>query len=198
MPVYEDIKFEPIAKVGENIILVPLESYSLDKAGRPRYFKVTHIEPLPAIYHDFGSISASSEVTDKEISNLYLHDNQLGQYRIYPLDDIVIKVKQPKSSKRYATKNYVSSIDAFTYPDNLREIFIFEDENATYFDVSNPNNYAISKARAKFVGWKFILEPIVVTSAEDIPKTYTVVPLETTRSEPLDPISWFKTKVGVR
>ena len=191
MTVYDYEKFEPIAKVGENLILIPPSSYCVDNNGRLVFYKITFIEPLPEIIKDFGAVSASSSVTDQEVTELYVYDNQLAQYRIYPISDVQIKVKQPKASTRYATKNTVSYISKFTKPDNLREIFIFSDKNATYFDIINPRAEALSESLVRFVGWKFILAPIIVDSLQQLPKTYTVVPLETARTINSDPITFF-------
>lgn len=197
IPIFEDKKFEPVAKIGENLIFTPLNSYAY-KNGRPVYYKISYIEPIPAVYKDFGSISASSSLSNQEVTDLYLEDYQLGQYRVIPIDDVKIEISQPQATARYTTKSYTSYVDRLTYPENILEFFILSDDNKPYFKITNPHDWSIAKSRVKFIGWKYILVEKPVVTENDIPNAFTAIPLEVQREAPEDPIDFFRRKVRGR
>lgn len=164
-------EFKPIARVGENILCQPEDKYG--------YFKVLYLEPLPEIVHDFGPLDPDSETGDKEVTALYMPDGELAQYRIIPLDDIIItSLKQPLAKTRWSAKNVnfqltkTSLQQLMTSPMHISEIFVFEDEKV-YFNVKNPTQYRQEKNRVKFIGFRYKLEKLRAK-----PPVYTVVPVE--------------------
>ena len=167
MPAYQHI-FEPVVKVGENIAVFPTNKYG--------YFKVLYIRQLPEIIHDFGSISAEKTVSDKEVTDLYMNDGEIAQYRMMPLDDIVITVKQPLAKGIWTTRNTQAAISQKTLQlqtiTGISEFFVYEDEKI-YFNVTNPTKYNISKSRVLFTGFKFAVEKLPTP-----PEVYTVIPVE--------------------
>lgn len=88
--VYAGQKLKPLVKIGENIALLPLESYG--------FFQVIYIEPIQPFVHDFQSISAGSTLTEKQPQDsagnnkMEVSENELAQFVITPLDDIEIQV----------------------------------------------------------------------------------------------------------
>ena len=194
IPIFEDDKIEPVAKIGENIIFTPLNSYAY-KSGRPLFYKIAYIEPIPAVFKDFGTVSASSSITNQEVTDLYMDDNQLAQYRVIPIDDIEVAINQPQAMARFTTKSYTSYVSKLTDPHSFLEFFVFEDNNKPYFKITNPHDWDIAKSRVKFIGWKYILVPKLVKTENDIPNAFTAIPLEVQREAPEDPIDFFKRKV---
>jgi len=164
-------EFKPIARVGENVLCQPEDKYG--------YFKIIYIEPLPEIVHDFGPLDPDTGTGDKEITALYMPDGEMAQYRIIPLDDIVITaLKQPLAKTRWSAKNVnfqltkTSLQQVMTSPMHIAEIFVLEDEKV-YFNVKNPTQYRQLKNRAKFIGFRYKLEKLTAR-----PSVYTVVPVE--------------------
>jgi len=150
--------FEPIAKVGDNIRLLPDDH---PKAG---YYRVLFVEPLHEIQYDFGALAAGGSAEDKEIEDLYMPDNELAQYRIYCMDDIEVKVKQPMAKTRFPTDKVVTEITAFSHqllqPKMHRnELFVIEDEKVL-FTVTNPTKYPSYRNRIKAVGYRYVLEKL--------------------------------------
>jgi len=158
--------FEPIAQIDQFVKLIPQEEY----------YVVKWIEPLPDIIRDFGAIGAEGVKEDVEVDELYLEEKRLGQYRIIPLDDITIEVKQPKAGIRYATKKVIAIISFRTVlanpAGNIREIYVWEN-GKIFFTVKNPRKYDIAMSRVMFLGYQYMLEPVV-----EVPKVYTVVPTQ--------------------
>lgn len=166
--------FVPIAKVGENLCVIKGDK---DILG---YYKVLYIDPLPEHTYDFGpaaaaGIASGSTDADNEISNLYLDDGQLAQYRFYVVDDIEVSIKQPMAKTHWTTKGVKETLTAFTQQvfKGLQhmDIFVWEEEKV-YFDAKNPTKYTIYKARVRFIGYRYILEKI------EKPEKFTVVPIE--------------------
>jgi len=157
--------FEPIVKVRENIRLLPVGTF----------WEVLFVEPLHPIEYDFGSINAGASTGDTEITDLYMREGELAQYRVILLDDITITVKQPKAKTRYATEEKVTEISPFSHQIfktmHPNEIFIFEDEKC-YFVAKNPTRYNRDVNRVRFIGWKFVLKSIAQ------PEKWTDIPIE--------------------
>jgi len=165
MPIYLT-DFEPVAQIDQFIKLIP------DNA----FYKVTWIEPIPAVIKDFGPMSALSSLTDQEVEEIYLDDGRLGQYRAIPIDDVYITVSQPRAAKKYALRNYTSSLTQLAvpmYPDlNILEFFQMEDREI-YFTVVNPLYANQPSSRVMFAGYQFELEEV-----SRVPEKYTVVPVQ--------------------
>jgi len=149
-------KFTAVAKVEENLLFLP----------EKRYYKVTYIEQLPAIVQDFGKIAAGDVLEKKPIGRngpLEMPENNLLQFRFFPLDDIEIRVFQPRSTARFETLRAVGWIgrDILQYnPElNLTELFQFE-ARGLYFDIRNPAREETPTSRIKFFGWRMQVEPI--------------------------------------
>ncbi|RLJ08586.1 MAG: hypothetical protein DRP12_00025 [Candidatus Aenigmatarchaeota archaeon] len=155
------VDLEPVALPGENIVILP--------DNKP--FRVAWIEPLPAIDKDFGSLAAGAETGDTEVTDVYTDENQLVQFRIIPLDDVEVTVKQPRAKGRWVTKVVQAKLIKDNPHDNLAEMFQFEDRGL-FFNVKNPTSYTLPASRVRLVGFRFVLEPL---SEMPEKKTYVVV-----------------------
>lgn len=150
--------FEPIVKVDDYVKLIPLN----------RVFKVIYIEPLDLPPKDFGPIPASSPaapavIADVQWTELIMPGDELGHFRITPIDDIAITISQPKAAKRFTTKNALSAMGLPTPLDprlQTREIFVYED-GAPYITIINPMFYPQPTTRVKALGYRYVLEPAV-------------------------------------
>lgn len=167
MGAFDTPAFFPIAKPREFLALHPLSSYG--------YYKIVWVEQLPEIEEDFGSISAESSLTDKEITDLYMKDGRMAQYDFYSPDDLLVTtVKQPLAKTKWVTKDSVAKATSFSFQvaPHIHRIFVFEDEKI-FFTVKNPTKYAKPLTRLRFVGWAYRIERV-----EKEPQVYTDVPLE--------------------
>ena len=161
--------FEPVADIGDNIVLEP----------RKEAYRVVFVEPTGIIEKDFGAIGAGAKLTDQELKELTMEKDQLGQFRIYFVDNIrLTNWRQPRGVGRFYMKS------ASTYIDNtfqslgldrfgqLAEFFVFEDR-VPMVDVENPTGSALSNSRVKFFGYRYDLEKL-----PSIPSTYIPIPIE--------------------
>lgn len=160
--------FEPVVRKGDNVELLKSDK---DILG---YYTVKYIEPLPRKQHDFGAINNETSSGDTEVTDLYMNDGELAQYRMILLDDMEVTISQPKAKKRHATKSYVHTMTPYTVQaaPHLTQFFIFEDEKV-FFDVKNPTKYVRGIHRIMYLGWRFILEKL-----PSKPATFTSIPIE--------------------
>jgi len=154
---------EPIAKVDENVQLIG--------GGSVVFARIVYIEPLPSIRHDFGSLSAGSSTSPTEFTELRMPEDELGQFRLAPLDNITFQVNQKRSTQRFATQQTVSSIEASVFRDNLSEIFVLE-LDAPFLTVTNPTSSTLPKTRVVASGFRYQLDRLVGKPAK-----FTTVPV---------------------
>lgn len=147
--------FKPIQRENGFIKTLPREDF----------FKVLYVEPLVELPpRDFGSVNANTNLADQEYTQLYMNDGELGQYRLIPIDDIVITVNQPRAQVRFANRNVTGRITRFQEPPlwskryNLAELFVFEDDKV-FVSINNPTNYVQQKTRVQPIGFRYVLEP---------------------------------------
>ena len=160
--------FEPVARIGENLLVLPKEKYG--------YYKVTAIEPIPIIIKDFGAINAESESKDTAITEVELNEDEIGQFRFIPLDDIEVEIKQPLANARGFTKTVVTRVSKLSaqLDPTLKhtEVFTIEDEKL-YFKIKNPSKSNISRSRVAIFGWKFKVKELKAK-----PQKYAVIQVE--------------------
>lgn len=149
----------PVAGIGQNILVWRLKHYEL--------FRVQFREGLPPsepLMRDFGAIAAGATSAGNSLqAELEMPDFQLGQFRVYPLEDLRVTIWLPRSVGRYQVKNTVAQVTAFTpiYDPCLHttEFFTFED-TWPYLDVMNPRALGYTLTRVVFYGFKYVLERI--------------------------------------
>jgi len=161
-------EFEPVAYPGENILLLPTKEA----------YRVEFVEQIPVIEKDFGALDADAETDSTKLTELELDDMQLGQYRMYFVDNVAItEFRQPFGAGRFVIKNTVGQIDQtfqnidFTRLSQFTEFYVFEDD-VPHVKVKNISGAALSNSRIKFFGWKYYL-----TKLPRIPETYKTVPV---------------------
>ena len=167
--------FEPIVNVGENLCLLPLQ----DKNTGLKYVKVLYIEALPFHITNFGVIAAG--VTgDTEYTNLYVEDNEIGQFRIVPLvDDLFITyLAQPRANRRWVTKNatWQSLYEIGDPRDNplmekyhLNEIFQHEDDGM-WIQLTSVGGVAAGNIGE--YGFRYVFEKL-----DERPTVFTPIPV---------------------
>jgi cysteinyl-tRNA synthetase len=160
-----DLENEPIALVGENLLVLPERKYG--------YYKVEWLEEIQDVDYDFGSIAAESETEETEVSNLYMSDGEIGSWMIKPIDDVEVKVSQPSAIGRYKTKEVKTSIKAATELRKRGILFVWEDEKV-YFTVKNPTKYPLDRSKVRFKG----LYRYQVRKLPTAPERYSVIVVE--------------------
>jgi len=146
--------FEPRVKIGENL------GVYVDKTWK--YLEIFYIEPMPPSYDllkDFGSLATTISTSDTVVDMLEMESDEVGQFRFYPLDDIQIEVKQPKSITRFSNKNTRVRVDKYTqmFDPGMKttELFVSEDDYP-YFVVRNPTTVTLSESRVIFWGYRMV------------------------------------------
>lgn len=168
-------EFEPVVNIGENVQLFPLKD---DKTG-VKYVKVLYIESLPFLLHDFGAVAAGA-VAQVEFVELYLDDNEFGQFRVVPLvDDLTIdQLAQPRVNRRWVTRNSNwQSLYEFADPRmnpmiekyHLNEIFQHEDDGL-FVVPSSVGGLAVSTVGC--YGFRYVFEKL-----ETKPTVFTPIPV---------------------
>lgn len=87
--------FEPIARVDERVLLIP--QYKL--------YEVVWVQAVQPIVKDFGSLTSGSSSTKTELdTELELEENELGQWRIEPIDDVKVAVFLLSANRMFSTR----------------------------------------------------------------------------------------------
>jgi len=154
---------EPIAKVDENLKIIG--------GGSTVFAKIVYIEQIPSIRHDFGSLSPGSSTSPTEYTELRMPEDELGQFRLTPIDNITFQVNQKRSTQRFATQQTIASIEPSLLRDNLTELFVLE-LDAPFITVTNPTGDTLPKTRIIASGFRYQLERLVGQPAK-----FTTVPV---------------------
>jgi len=173
-------EFEPVVNIGENVQLFPLK----DKKTGYKYAKVVYIESLPFLLHNFGVIAAGA-VAEVEFTQLYMDDNEFGQFRVIPLvDDFTLnQLAQPRASRRWVTRNsnwqsLYEIADPRTNPMmekyHLNEIFQHEDDGLWVIPSSVGG---VAAGNIGCYGFRYVFEVL-----EKIPTVFTPIPVRGYRS----------------
>jgi len=111
---------------------------------------------------DFGSIAANDTASvsgrsNVEVDEIEVQQGHLGQYRVEPLSPVDIRVFQDnRRDDRYANADQQGRITR-DLPPNASEVYVLG-PGTPYFEVDNPNPYALDHAYVAFAGFKIILE----------------------------------------
>jgi len=158
-------EFSPVARVGENLFLIPLN----------RYVTIKYIEPIPGKIIDFGSLDAGESTPTTELTDMEMPEDEIGQYRIKVLDDITVTVYQKRGVGRFSTKNVLYPItpdsDTLSSHANSTEIFVYGDD-APWVQVTNSGTVPILKSRIWIQGFRYVVETL-----EEAPAKYTAIPI---------------------
>ncbi|KKM05290.1 hypothetical protein LCGC14_1755670 [marine sediment metagenome] len=167
----------PLAEISERLLIQRDNLWNL--------YRITGIEPLQpsaALVLNFGAIAVGVPITDRTLQTpLELGDFELGQFRMRPLDNIRIRVYQPRAVTKYASKRVVSTVDLHSRITDrcghLTEIYSYKDEYP-FVDVTNPTDYNLLIARVLFWGFRYKVQKLEVFPLEklvEVPGPYTAI-----------------------
>ena len=150
------VDFVPICEARHNLEILTTDGL--------KYFTAIYIEPLPPgedMIHDFGAIANGSTLDDTEIEMLEMKSDELGQFRFEPLDNIKVKVMQPRAATRNAIKNTIARVSMLSCmrDPSLKstEFFVYQSDNV-YMAPTNNSGEALTASRVQFYGYRFILK----------------------------------------
>lgn len=144
--------FEPIVSRGHLVRLEP--------EGEIR--RVRQVEPLQDVGPlTFGSATGGGTVgsgDEQYVSELEMANNELGHYRVFPLHDLRIEVRQTgQQNQRFQNLNVTGKITPTT-PENHAEIYV-QGDNAPYFVIENPTPRDYAQTVIGVKGIRYQLEP---------------------------------------
>jgi len=156
-------KFEPLVLPLENIA-IPISKNEF------RYFKVLYVEPVqPIIITE--SLSALEKNREHELSEIKLEDNQAGQWRMWLLDYVAVKMRFPRATAKWVTRE----TETFAQPlsmakEQILEFYTWKDEVPVLY-LDNPVNED-QLVRILVWGFKYAVEEL-----KRPPEKYTVFPV---------------------
>lgn len=150
------VPFEPAAKPGHVVRLSP--------DGDLR--RVRDIEQLAVLDTiDFGAITSGNRATESNreeipVNELEIHQNQIGQYRVYPIHPVKILVAQVGAQEVRFNSGGAGGRGGITRntPEPQREVFV-QGEGEPHFIVENNMQWDFDKSFVQFSGYKLVLEP---------------------------------------
>ena len=156
-------EFEPIVRIGEYIAIPK-------RAKEYVFYEVTYIEPIQPIIIA-QSLDANEEDKERELEELELADNEVGQWRLIPLDYVEIKLSSPRAAAKWVTRaTTTSATPTSKKQENFLEFYTIKDEVPTAY-LTNP----VSEAQVvRLLVWGFKYS---VKKLDYEPTDYTVLPV---------------------
>jgi len=166
---------EPIALINHNVCVL---------YGSSRHYrKVQYFEPIPPFQClDIGGIAAATTAVRTAAPNLEMFDNEFGQYRWYPIDNVQVRLWLPQVDGRYSLRNIQVPVGMEIQdrdPDlHFTEFFVWEDRHP-FFEAMNIMDYALTTCRIIAQGFRYVTEPLakpLITRIEhgEVACTYVV------------------------
>jgi hypothetical protein len=126
--------------------------------------KVTFYEILPPFQGvNVGALGAGVQSAKTQITNLDLWDNEFGQWRWYPLDNVQVRLFLPSGVGKWQLKNLQVPLDrSILYRDPTlvtTEFFSWEDQRPSV-ECLNFTDYALLASRIVFTGYRFHTENV--------------------------------------
>ncbi len=110
-----------------------------------------------------GAIAAGTTAPKANITNLDLEENEFGQWRFFPLDNMMLQLFNPAGVSKWQLKNVQVGIDKnIIYRDPTlvtTEFFSYEDRRPA-MTCTNFSGYALIPARVIGWGYRFHVIPI--------------------------------------
>jgi len=142
----------PIALIGQNVLVHYLKEN--------HYRRVDFYEPIPPFQCiNVGAIAAATTSARANITNLDQFDDEFGQFRLFTIDNVQMRIYVPAGVAKGMMKNiHVPYVD-LNLPNrnsnlNLSEIFVWED-NRPAVEVINLNALGINTSRLIAFGFRF-------------------------------------------
>ncbi len=153
------VEFEPVVQAGDYIKLFPEDVF-----GNTLYVVAEPPVAYPvAAVVDIGPIDPNGETSLVEIDDLALPPNWIGQWRMMLVDDFKIsemRYRGKAGQAAFALKNNVGFVTKESAKDGwLTEFFTWRDDKI-YVRGYNIHDFKLGKARIKFSGYAFKIEPV--------------------------------------
>ncbi len=142
---------EPIAEVDW---FVKVETY------RDTHFRqVTYRETIPPFQVlDIGAITAQTVSAVTNAGNLDLNDDEFGQWRWFPLDNVMARIYNPAGVSKYQLKLLQVGVEkSIIYRDPTllsTEFYTWEDERPA-FEGMNFSDYGLNACRFIILGYRY-------------------------------------------
>jgi len=166
---------EPVALIGHNVCVL----YGSTK----KYQKVLYFEPVPPFQClNIGAILAQTTSPRTAAPMLEVFDNEFGQYRWYPIDNVQVRLWLPQVDGRYSLRNIQVPIGMEILDRDpclhLTEFNVWEDRHP-FFEAMNFMDYPLTQCRIMAQGYRFVTEALkasVVSAIESgtVACTYVV------------------------
>lgn len=168
--------FTPVVQIGERALLLTNVGY--------RLVEVEWIEPIPWLTVTTTVIPAGGILTDREMQELYVNDNEFAQWRfmIETSDIYLVSHSCPKAAKYYATKSDVGVVPPVSSITNdaikrlqLEEFYQYKDtKRFMSFENRGDTDTTVTLV---FFGYVFRFNEVgAYDSLSEVPKPYTPVP----------------------
>lgn len=143
---------EPIALVGQNVAVHYL--------GNIYYKRVLYLEAIPPFqFLDIGAIAAQTVSARTSGTNLQLADDEFGQFRWFPIDNVQVRLWLPQAQGKFTLKNIQAMVDNMIVQRDpclhLTEFYVWEDNNP-WFEGVNFSDYALTACRLIGEGFRFV------------------------------------------
>jgi len=157
---------EPVALIGENI--------SVLVEGGEKHFEVMYLEGIPETQivdaaPVAGIVAGGTNVA--AITNMGMRDLEIGQWRLYPIDDIICQIWAPQAMGRYITRAVMATLDiraAVTDPcGHLSELFVYQNM-FPFVTALNPMAAAITMARLRAHGFRYVVQELKSKPARSV------------------------------
>jgi len=147
---------EPVALIGHNVCVL----YGSTK----KYQKVLYFEPVPPFQClNLGAIAAQTTTPRVAAVNLEVFDNEFGQYRWYPIDNVQVRLWLPQVDGRFSLRNIQvpNSMEILDRDPclHLTEFNVWEDRHP-FFEATNFMDYALAQCRIIAQGYRFVTEEL--------------------------------------
>ena len=131
--------------------------------------KVSFYEAIPWFqFVNTGALIAGATSAKTQMTNLDQWDNEFGQFRWFPLDNVQVRMYLPSGVGKWQMKNLQPGIDrSIMYRDPTlasTEFCCWEDQRPA-IECFNFSDYALLASR--IVGYGFRYHTVAVTAAED-------------------------------
>jgi len=166
---------EPIVLPGETVGIWVNKQYTFSKVV---YIEgVTRSDPIE---FDFGAVNAGAGPTAiTQLALLEMPDNEFGQFRCIPIDDLSFILYQGRADQRHKLNLRVATYTRFTEltdPDgHTGEFYVYED-NWAFMSATNQTDYDVTTARVAFYGFRYVCDLLPEFTAKNPPREWTRVP----------------------
>ncbi|MBU1349300.1 hypothetical protein KJ781_04505 [Patescibacteria group bacterium] len=151
------VEFTPVVQIGERVFLL---------APVNKCFEVEWIENLPKLDKDFGAIGAGGSTGVAEVTEVYMREDELGQFRFVPTTAGVKVVGHwsPRGARMWGTDTATFELsDIVDYSDEpvkaLQATEFFQHEDKKRF-MQLYSSDAVSASLVRFYGYAFKLREI--------------------------------------